>query len=242
MKYLILFTVFIGVNTVLNAQENERDNYKVIRNSYPLSSSEIRIKNDYADKIRLKAWDKDSIRVDARILLVDDKNQIRNNDFDISFNKSGSISSLTMEIKNLKANSVYQKSGSDYNPQKSKTGMGEELLVGTEVTIYIPKAVNVEFESKMGDVTVDHNGANLLITTNNKILLNIEKSLNANITLSSLYGDIKVTRDLNILQSDNLDGKYRQLNNSKKTSYVLNKGGIEISLISLGGITINSKN
>ena len=84
-----------------------QDNYKVIKRSFSLTTSEVRIKNDYVDQIRLLRYDKDSIRVEANVLLIDEKSKSKNDDFDISFRKSGSVSTLTFEIKNIKANYVF---------------------------------------------------------------------------------------------------------------------------------------
>ncbi|NQZ75610.1 MAG: hypothetical protein HRT61_05785 [Ekhidna sp.] len=224
---------------MLSAESQSIEQYSEVQRNYFLSTSELRIKNDFADQIKLHISDQDSIFIRAKVLLIDDQNQNRNDDFDVSLKQTGSVSTLSFEIKNLEAHHVFQKSGSDYDPQKDKKE--KALLVGTEIDIYLPKDTNVEFESNMGEMHVEHNGGNLLITTNNRINLKLEKSLDANLSLSSLYGELKVSKNLNIKSNDANEGDFQILASNKKANFILNAGGVEISLITLGDIVLDSK-
>lgn len=214
-----------------------QDNYTMVNKSFSLTTSEVQIKNDYADQIRLHTYSKDSIRVSANVLLVDEKGKSKNEDFDITFNKSGSVSKLTFEIKSIKANYVFKKTGSDFDPKTSKLYKADKaLLVGTEIDIYIPRGINIELESDMGDLAIDHNDGNLIVTTGNNVTLIVNKDLHANMKLKSQHGKLKISKNL-YLKKGASAGDYHDL-----SSYVLNQSGVEISVIAFDDIIVNPKN
>lgn len=205
-----------------------------------IQNHDIYLELDYVELVNIRYWERDSIKIVASIDLAGEKGVNKNDDFDLQITSANGKHNFLGKILNQTAHYVYQKSGTDHNPQgalKKKI-----LIVGTQIELFIPMNANLETNVKgMGHIEIDHNGANLLASTMGNITATIDTKLNADINMRSQFGDILVDNLLNISEIKS-DKTFKKLKSSEDLAYKLNDGGdIMISFSTFGTIKILPK-
>ncbi len=234
-KYLIVTAlIVIGFQKQGYSQNNIKKVEHVIKH---IPNQDLYFEIDYADQVQINYWESDSIKVVVMVDLLDSKGNSENKNFDLVINNSGGTHNFIAKVKNLTAHYVLKNSGSDYKP---KGAFNDKVLrVGTHIKLTVPKNINIEFKANnMGDITIDHNGGGLLASTNGNIDLKLNPSIQADLKLSSLFGDILVDDQLDIERNQQKKG-LKKLSSRDEMDYKLNGGsGIQISLATYGNITI----
>ncbi|WP_299364085.1 hypothetical protein [Winogradskyella sp.] len=230
MNYFKIAVVFIALISGINKICSQNEVRTLERTTSYILGHNIYLELDYVDVVNVRYWKKDSIKLVASVDLTGEKGLTKNDDFELQITNANGKHNLLGKVLNQTAHYVYKKDASDYKPQgayKEKV-----LIVGTQIELFIPMNANLETKVVgMGDIEIDHNGANLLASTIGNITLKIDKAVNADINIHSQFGGVEMDERLNIIESQ-LDEIYK-----------LNKGGdILISFSAFGTITILPKN
>lgn len=246
MKYLKQFlSLILILIPVISQAQNDIETTLVKRAFAMPPRYDLYITIDYADQVKVTYNDSDSVMITANVYLVDESGKSKNKDFRIDLSRETSVQKVNIEIANIKAHYVFQKSGSDFDPKTSKLYKAEKaLLVGTTLEISIPRNVNLELSSDMGEIEIDHNSADLLVSNNGSITLNISPELKADLDLSSSFGEVNVAKGIKlekVVQKDE-STEFQKISGQGSSKFRLNGGGVAIALKTLGGdITIKQK-
>lgn len=245
MKYLKQLLLLILTLLPLLSQAQDEIETTLVNKSFLMPSRhDLFIAIDYADQINITYNDSDSVQINARIYLVDENGKSKNKDFRIDLSRETGVQKVNIEIDKIKAHYVFQKSGSDFDPKTSKMYKAEKaLLVGTILEISIPQNINLELSSNMGEIEIDHNSGDLLVSNNGSITLNISPALKADLDLSSSFGEVYVAGEIkleNVVERDK-SGELKKISSRDGSKFRLNGGGAAISLKTLGDITIKKK-
>lgn len=236
-KYLILSVFLISsIHQNVYGQDNIEKVESIIKH---IPEQDINFEIDYADQVEINYWEKDSIKIVALVDLRDVNGKSKNKNFDMKNNRLGGRHNITAKVKSLEAHYVLQKSGSDYKPTGAYSD--KVLRVGTQLEITLPKNINLDFKSSMGDIKINHNGGGLLVSTHGSIYLRLDMEVKADLKLNTLFGELLVDEKLKIEQDHPKQG-LRKLNSREALDYQINGGsGTQISLAAHGDITIVSK-
>ena len=201
---------------------------EVVVDTMPFAGHSVTLDLGYPQTVSLKTWDAKEIRVEASVDL-EDRSGDRNDEFRWVLRSRNGNATIEADFGDAIADSVVMRDGADVSGGIDK----KTLVSGTELTIWLPRGVDVEVESESGNYQVEHNGGALLIESIGDISVILADGQGASVTASTLMGDISTDQALVVKRLDDNDNSHKW--QQRQMMFEINGGGPEISLVTLVG-------
>ncbi|WP_303920760.1 DUF4097 family beta strand repeat-containing protein [Draconibacterium sediminis] len=170
MKKTILLTIILLGSAVLGFSQ------KVVDKKIETKGKKTELKLDFADIIRIEAWDKDYVEFHANVNI--DDNQY-NDYYELNVNETPGKAEIVEKI--------------DFDGMKEKAGKKEfcNFEMDIEYSVKVPKNLNFSVKTISGEIElIACEGKMDVNSISGFIDYSIPKSLNAKIDLSTVTGDV----------------------------------------------------
>ena len=231
MKKLIYIALFLlGTSTIVHSQ-------KIVEKTTELSSGEqVSIEFKFADDIKISTWDKNEVYVKAKVNINDNKD----NDafrFNVrSYSKGIEIESEIEDMKSLHKTTIIKRSKGEDGKTETITTNSIDMDLIFEVKL--PRKAKLSINTISGDITIEGLQNEMEIETISGFIdLSLPSKQQADLTLSTITGEMYTDFDLNVKNKGELN---HYINGKFTTS--LNGGGEEIYLKTISGDIFLRKN
>lgn len=210
-KYILTTAIFLCFTISSFSQ-------KVIEKNIEVNGNRVELKLDFANNIRIEAWNENYIEVKADVNI--DKNTYNDN-YSLDIEKGGSIVKI---IENVDINAI--KKAKKENDDKDINSLNADI----NYTLKVPKKLVYSLKSITGKVEIINCIGEMNINTVSGFIdYSITAKQKASLKLSTVSGEVHSDLKLEDEQSQEISG----VGTNRKL--ILNGGGAEINLETVSG-------